>query len=37
MRIKKRWPIDSEIRQLELDLRCPRRFSFNLMRHRGYA
>jgi hypothetical protein len=37
MRIKKRWPIDSKIRQLELHLRCPRRFSFNLMRHRGFA
>lgn len=34
-RIRKQWPIDHQIRQLELDIRLPRKFVVNLMRHRG--
>ena len=36
MGIKKLCPVSIQIRQLELDIRHPRRFSLNLMRHRGF-
>lgn len=37
MPIRKQWPINCQVRQLELDIRSPRRFAFNLMRHRGFV
>lgn len=37
MGIAKRWPINAQVRQLELVLRYPRRYAFNLMRHRGFV
>ena len=36
-RIQNRLPVNDQIRQLELDIRLPRQFLLNLMRHRGFA
>jgi len=37
MGVRKQWPINIQVRQLELNSRPPRRFAFNLMPHSGFV